>query len=206
MCKIVKENSNIRRQRRKDLIEATITVIATHGYAGTTVSRVAKQAEVSAGLMNFHFASKDMLFQAVFEHLDAEFEIVWREHLAAAAADPWARLQAMVEAYFDRRILTPEKLPAWFTFWADAALRDRYRSAATRVELRYSKELAAEVKRVLAGQPHVMRRTRDVSAPLIAMIDGYWLQALLNPGRFSQRAAIKDCLNFLSAALEQERR
>jgi AcrR family transcriptional regulator len=199
----LKENSNIRRQRRRDLIEATIAVIAVHGYAGTTVSRVAKQAQVSAGLMNFHFASKDLLFQAVFEYLDAEFDAVWREHLAAAAPDPWARLQAMVAAYFDRRVLTAEKLPVWFTFWADAALRDRYRSAATRAEQRYSKELAAEVKRLLADQPHVMRRTRDIAAPLIAMIDGYWLQAILNPGRFSHRAAIKDCLHFLAANLHQ---
>ena len=207
----MKENTNIRRKRRRDLIEATIAVIAKHGYAGTTVSRVAKQAQVSAGLMNFHFDGKDMLFQAVFEHLDAEFEAVWREHLAAVDDDPAARLEAMVEAYFDRRILTAEKLPVWFTFWADAALRDRYRAAATRVELRYSKELAAEIKRLLASlpqavpKPQLMRRTRDIAAPLIAMIDGYWLQAILNPGRFNHCAAIQDCLSFVRVSLAQDR-
>jgi AcrR family transcriptional regulator len=206
----MKENTNIRRKRRQDLIEATIAVIAQHGYAGTTVSRVAKQAQVSAGLMNFHFDGKDRLFQAVFEYLDAEFDAVWREHLAAAPEEPKARLEAMVAAYFDRRILTAEKLPVWFTFWADAALRDRYRAAATRVELRYSKELAAEIKRLLAARPdtapksQLMRRTRDIAAPLIAMIDGYWLQAMLNPGRFSHRAAVQDCLNFLRSSLMQD--
>ena len=81
----MKENTNIRRQRRQDLIEATIAVIAAHGYAGTTVSRVAEQAQVSTGLMNFHFAGKELLFQAVFDHLSEEYEVIWRRELAAAA-------------------------------------------------------------------------------------------------------------------------
>jgi len=197
----MKENVNIRRQRRQDLVEATIAVIAQYGYAGTTVGRVAEQAKVSAGLMNFHFASKDMLFQAVFEHLDAEFETVWREHLAAAASTPQARLKAMLEAYFDTRILTAEKLPVWFSFWADAALRDRYRAAATRVEQRYSKEVVAEIKRLLPTGANQLRRARHIAAPLIAMIDGYWLQALLNPGGFNGRTAVKDCLDFVGLSL-----
>jgi hypothetical protein len=50
-----------------------------------------------------------------------------------------------------------------------------------------------------------MRRTRDIAAPLIAMIDGYWLQAILNPGRFSHRTAIQDCLNFMRASLARDR-
>jgi transcriptional repressor BetI len=199
----LKENTNIRRQRRQDLIEATIAVIAAQGYAGTTVSRVAEQAQVSAGLMNFHFASKDLLFQAVFDHLSDDYDTVWRQHLAAAGAPPQERLRAMIEAYFHPQIFTPEKLAVWFTFWSDANLRDHYRAPATRVEERYSKEMVAEIRKLLASHPQAARLARDIAAPLIAMIDGYWLQAIIYPGRFKAKAAIKDCTDYLRLRLAQ---
>lgn len=198
---MTKENANIRRQRRQDLIEATIAVIAAHGYAGTTVSRVAEQAEVSTGLMNFHFAGKDLLFQAVFEHLSDEYETLWREQLAAAGPEPLDRLRSMIAAYFHPQIFTPEKLAVWFTFWSDANLRDHYRAAATRVEERYSKEIVVELRRFLTGRDDALRRAREIAAPLIAMIDGYWLQAIIYPTRFKAKAAIKDCSDFLALKL-----
>jgi AcrR family transcriptional regulator len=197
----MKENTNIRRQRRQDLIEATIAVIAAHGYAGTTVSRVAEQAQVSAGLMNFHFASKDLLFAAVFDHLSDEYDVLWQRQLADVGVMPIDRLKAMIEAYFHPQIFTAEKLAVWFTFWSDANLRDHYRAAATRVEERYSKEIVAELRRFLAERGEPTRRAREIAAPLIAMIDGYWLQAIIYPGRFKPKAAIKDCLDYLKLKL-----
>ena len=37
------KNGPIRDQRRRELIQATIAVIARHGYSGTTVARVARK-------------------------------------------------------------------------------------------------------------------------------------------------------------------
>jgi len=45
------------------------------------------------------------------------------------------------------------------------------------------------------------RRAREIAGPLIAMIDGYWLQAIIYPGRFKAKAAIRDCLDFLTLKL-----
>ena len=127
-------NEPIRDRRRQTLIKATIAVIARHGFSGTTVSRVARKAGVSVGLMNFHFDSKERLFRETFRHLSEEYEEVWQNNLRKAPADPLARLKTMVETNFDRRIFTPQKLAVWFTFWSDAQLRGRYRAAATRAE------------------------------------------------------------------------
>ena len=71
-------NEPIRDRRRRALIKATIAVIAKHGASGTTVSRVARQAGVSVGLMNFHFKSKERLLRETFRHLSEEYEQVWR--------------------------------------------------------------------------------------------------------------------------------
>lgn len=192
-------NAPIRDQRRQELIRATIAVIARHGYSGTTVARVAARAGVSTGLMNFHFDSKDRLFRATFDHLAEEYERVWQRNLAAA--DPRARARAMIESYFDRRIFTRDKLAVWFTFWSDAELRDRYRAAATRIERRYLTALEAEIRRLVAASGGPARAAKPVTAALSAMIDGYWLQAMIYPRGFDRTAAVEACLDFLALRL-----
>jgi TetR/AcrR family transcriptional regulator, transcriptional repressor of bet genes len=188
-------NEPIRDRRRQAMIKATIAVIARHGVSGTTVGRVARKAGVSVGLMNFHFDSKERLLRETFRHLSEEYEEVWQKNLSAAAVDPQARLKTMIETNFDRRIFTPEKLAVWFTFWSDAQLRGRYRAAATRVERRYIKAIEAEVAALLHGS----RSAADIARPLMAMIDGFWLQSLLYPRGFVRREAIATCLAFIDA-------
>jgi TetR/AcrR family transcriptional repressor of bet genes len=199
-------NAPIRDQRRQELIQATIAVIARHGYSGTTVARVAAKARVSTGLMNFHFDSKERLFRATFAHLVAEYERVWQRNLAAAAPDPLARLTAMVQSYFDRRIFTRDKLAVWFTFWSDALLRDRYRAAAARVERRYLAALETEICRLVAAAGGPTGEAAAITGALAAMIDGYWLQALIYTRGFDRKAAVAACLAFLTLRLDTARR
>jgi TetR/AcrR family transcriptional regulator, transcriptional repressor of bet genes len=193
------QNGPIRDQRRQELIGATIAVIARHGYAGTTLARVAEEAGVAAGLVNFHFQSKERLFRETFAHLSAEYEGIWQRRLAATSAEPRARLAAMIEAYFDRRIFTREKLAAWFTFWSDAALRDRYRAAATRVERRYLAQMETEIAALAADGGTA--QASGVTTALSAMIDGFWLQALIYPRQFKRGEAIATCRRFLADKL-----
>jgi TetR/AcrR family transcriptional regulator, transcriptional repressor of bet genes len=191
------KNGPIRDQRRRDLIRATIAVIARHGYSGTTVSRVARKAGVSVGLVNFHFQSKERLVRETFRHLSAEYDLVWRRNLAAVADEPRARLDVMIRTYFDPQVFTREKLPVWFTFWSDAELRDRYRVAAVRVERRYVHQVETEIRRLLGDARDAAARAAKVTVALSAMIDGFWLQFMLYPGSFDRRVAIETCFAFL---------
>jgi TetR/AcrR family transcriptional regulator, transcriptional repressor of bet genes len=195
------KNGPIRDQRRRELIQATIAVIARNGYSGTTVARVAKKAGVSTGLMNFHFDSKDRLFRATFDFLAVEYQQVWDRNLAAAGEAPGARVTAMIESYFDRRVFTRDKLAVWFTFWSDAELRDRYRAAAARIERRYIAALEAEIRRLIADAGGPAAEAKSVTAAVSAMVDGYWLQAMIYPKRFDRMAAVSACLAFLKLRL-----
>ncbi len=71
------ERSEAMRQR---LINATVTCLANEGYAGTTVSKIISQADVSRGAPMHHFPTKASLLEAT-----AEFLIRWmNRHLARA--------------------------------------------------------------------------------------------------------------------------
>jgi AcrR family transcriptional regulator len=57
------------RQTRLKLIEAAIQLLASHGYAATTMARIAKAASVSAGPRQYHFPRPVDLFAAVVAHI-----------------------------------------------------------------------------------------------------------------------------------------
>ena len=191
------KNLPIRSTRRRELIEATISIIAKYGYAGTTVIKVAKAAGVSMGLMNFHFESKDKLFKETFKYLAEEYNQVWMNRITACSDDPWDRLKTMIGAYFDPEVFTSEKLAVWFSFWSDAALRDTFRNAATRVEHRYIRDVEGEIQRLVAHRSDGKKTAARITAALSAMIDGYWLQAQIYPKTFKSKDAIRSCIAFL---------
>ena len=205
-------NPAIRENRRRELIEAAIHVIAKHGRAGCTVGRVARQAQLSQGLMNFHFKSMDLLLAAAFDHLAEEFDRIWRARVEKAgkapSGSPWERLAAMIEAYFAPEVFSSEKLAVWFSFWVDADLRDEFRTASVKVERRYHREIEPEVARLLeAGRAaEVEKEAAHITGMLTAMVDGYWLQALLYPKTFRPKAAVTACLDFLRLAIASEAR
>jgi TetR/AcrR family transcriptional repressor of bet genes len=191
-------NPAIRASRRKELIEAAIHVIAQHGYAGCTVGRVAQRAGASQGLMNFHFKSIDLLLEAAFNHLADEFDEAWKGRVAKAGDNPWDRITAMIEAYFGAEVFTAEKLAVWFTFWVDSELRDAFRSAAVRVERRYHRDLEAEIAHLVPAK----KDAANLIGMLSALVDGYWLQALLYPKTFRPKQAVGSCLTWLRQAVE----
>ncbi|PFG31857.1 TetR/AcrR family transcriptional regulator [Paramicrobacterium agarici] len=55
----------IQRTRRAQLIECAIAVLAEDGYAQASLSRIAKRAEVTRGVISYHFADRDELLDAV---------------------------------------------------------------------------------------------------------------------------------------------
>lgn len=112
--------------RRQQLIESTIAVLARKGYAGLTVADVAKEAGLSAGIVIFHFNSKDELLAAVLGALAAEYRAHWEASMKAAGPAAADRLKALLLSDFDIEVYTREKLAAWVAFWGEIQGRPFY--------------------------------------------------------------------------------
>lgn len=72
--------------RRAQFIEVTIDLVAAHGYAGTSLARIAEAAGVTKAAVLYHYASKDALVLAAHQHVLTALT----DHVAAAveSADP----------------------------------------------------------------------------------------------------------------------
>lgn len=55
--------SFIEQARRRQLIECTIASVAAEGYAGASLAKVARRANVSKGVVLYHFRNKDELVE-----------------------------------------------------------------------------------------------------------------------------------------------
>ena len=81
-------NQALQAERRRLLIDATMSAISEFGLARLTLARIAKIAGLSAGTVNFHFSSKEALLLATLTYLAEEFEQSIDGELASTAPDP----------------------------------------------------------------------------------------------------------------------
>jgi len=59
--------------KRRAILEATLKLISENGFHGTAMSKVAKEAGVSAGIIYHYFDSKDELMDELYKHIKRQF-------------------------------------------------------------------------------------------------------------------------------------
>lgn len=59
--------------KRTAILEATLRLISENGFHGTAMSKVAKEAGVSAGIIYHYFDSKDDLMDELYRHIKRNF-------------------------------------------------------------------------------------------------------------------------------------
>lgn len=182
--------------RRQQLIDATVDVIAEVGFAATTLAQIGRRAGSSPGLVAHYFGDKDGLLEATLRSLAARLARSTAERLAVAAT-PRARLQAIIDANlaeeeFDRRTAS-----VWLAFWSQV----KHSAQLKRVQRVYE-------RRLLSNLVHSLRQmvrdeeAREIARALAAIIDGLWLRATLtpaSPGDSAEARAIASA--FLDARL-----
>lgn len=84
--------SFIETQRREQIVDAAIAVLAQSGHRGLTFVRIAEEAAISPGLITYHFATKAALVEALGRTLS--------ERLDQAMAEPAAGAATYVDALY----------------------------------------------------------------------------------------------------------
>ena len=188
----------IKAWHRQKIIDATVDVITEYGIAGLTIARVVDKAEVSMGMVNVHFTSKDSLLTQVLQQMANDYNAHWRAVLEAAAPDPVEQLKALILADFDPSVLNRRTLGVWFAFRAQARARPEYVElvgSREREQMRKTVELFYRIKQ-LSGQA---QDPQTLALALTTMLDGIWTDYFLYPDEFDRDRALNAVFLFLSA-------
>ena len=185
--------------RRMQLIDATIDAISKHGIRGTTMAIVTETAGLSQGIVNFHFQSKQNLFEETLMYLAREHHDEWTKRIEDAELSPAQKLSAIVDAHFTVRICSRKKLAVWFAFFGDAGRRLVYRKLLDSIDDERV-GVSTALCRELVAEPGAAKLLPEMIAKTLeGLYDGLWLNILMYPGVFDRQEARKQIYAYLSS-------
>jgi AcrR family transcriptional regulator len=164
-------------QGRERLLDAAVRLIAREGIDNVRIARIAAEAGVSAGLVHYHFDSRDALLEEAIEH---SYERAGDMRLAALAdgANAAQRLRAMIDQCLPSDRPLREDWVLWVELWLRGARDPALRPVAARLYARLHAWFAeALAEGIAAGELRACDVDR-MSDRLLALIDGYGIRVL----------------------------
>ena len=185
--------------RRRQLIDATIESISKYGISGTTMTTVTGLAGLSIGTVNFHFKSKEKLFEETLRFLAEEHQDQWRKSERSAELAPEAKLIAIVDAHFHPKICSRKKLAVWFGFYGEAGYRAWYRKTVATMD-RERREVSTDLcRQIIENGGYAGVNAEEVTDTLEGLYDGFCLNILIYPRDFSREDAKRCIRKYLSS-------
>jgi phenylpropionate dioxygenase-like ring-hydroxylating dioxygenase large terminal subunit/AcrR family transcriptional regulator len=181
-----------REDRRRELIECAIEVIAENGLAGTTLVKVAAKAGMSAGIVNHYFETKDALLLEALRVLSEEFGAAL-DSATRAAATPEAGLLAIIDLSLDEVIAAPPKIAVWYAFQSETHWRRSYTALCGERDQAYMATIRTLMTK-LAGAAD----TDILARGFAGLLDSYWQDILFEGEGFDRKAARLSCRRFLA--------
>lgn len=192
--------SRIAQERRRDLIDAAIRNIASHGYDSVTVATICEEAGFSRGLIGHYFTGKDHLLLEAVKTVAAELGGAIREATNAAGADPAARLHALITASFTPPGFTPEKVAVWVSLTGTA----RWSPPLGEIYREIWRDYRAGVGRLLARAAEAVPVDLDPKSTALTfsqLVEGLWVGWAADPETVSPAAAEACCHAYLDLVL-----
>ncbi|MEV6277863.1 TetR family transcriptional regulator [Nocardia sp. NPDC051832] len=111
-------------ERRTQILEAAVRVIAQDGVRGLRIEKLAAAAGVSTALIYYHFKDRSGVLYAALEHINHRAQA----YTDPAGADPRARLEAMLLLELQDTEHVRETSIAWGELRASAVFNEDLRA------------------------------------------------------------------------------
>lgn len=190
--------ANVKDKRKAQLIAAALESIAKRGLMETTITHISKGAGMSRGIINFYFTSKEMMLRETLKTLIDEYETEWTEALTKAGDDGRARLSAILEAHFGKKLCSARRLNVMSAFWGHAATQSAYRNQLEAADLKIETAMTEALAQALGGS---LEDARHAATQLHALIRGLWLNYMLNPQGVAREALATEATSFIDRLL-----
>ena len=188
-----KKPTFIEKARREQIIEATIETIAAQGLVQASLAEIAKEADISKGVISYHFDSKDELIEQTLVTLWAQ-EGAYIKGLVDAQSTASGKLRAYVSASFEYMEANRSKTLAAWELWGsfDSAEKKRRFSATVYDPCRRHVE-----KILLQGQSSGELSpfpASTIASVVQAIIDGIMLQWVFDAEAVDLDACLQEFL------------
>ena len=165
-------------QRRAQITEGLLQVVAQKGYAQATIQAIAGAVGLTPGLIHYHFKTKQEILTRLMEELFEHAEDRYRRRLETAT-DAQMRLKAFIDAQLalgeDAR---PEAVRAWVVLSSEAIRSEEVRVLFSEMAKKRLSELERLISDALKESKKETEETSKIALGLLALIEGaYTLSA-----------------------------
>jgi TetR/AcrR family transcriptional repressor of bet genes len=159
-------------QRKQEIIDALLRVMAERGYEKASIQAIAKEAGLAPGLIHYHFKTKQEILLGLVNWI-ASSATERLEKMEAQVSDPWDKLSAFINA----RLATgeselPEVVSAWVVIAGESIrqpeIKEIYQDLVKR-QLELLKQLIADVWESKSAKS---KEVVHLSAIVIAAMEG----------------------------------
>ena len=160
-------------ETQNSILDAVQAIIVRDGVAGTSMRQIAEEADVSLGLISYHFDDKDRLILATFERATAALRGA-SQRAADEVDDPAEKVRAFLRGSFTEEFLNSDYLRLRVSLWAVALTE----AEIATVDLEYSRlyESALEALLQSALPDTDPREVASRCWQAIALTNGLWLE------------------------------
>lgn len=175
------------------LVEAGLACLAQGGIQAFTVDNICREARASRGLIAHHFGSKEGLLAEVYV-------AAYRNFMAILMPEGSTDLKSLLDAAFSADLYRRDPLNIWLALWGEVAVNPTLRAAHRAQYTALLSRLETAIARHAADRGLTIDAA-ELARPVMALIDGLWLEAQIDPERLSPTRARSAATALLSPAL-----
>ena len=176
-----------RDERREEIITGLMRAMASHGYRGATIGKIARAARLAPGLVHHYFRSKQEILVALVERLEQVVAIRIQRRLGLSRGGGFSGLDAWIDAHV---ALGPDADPdaaaCWVSIMAESVRQVEVAAITRRVMERNVNLLGKWVRQ---SGPGGRRRSRQIAAAILFAVQGALSVGVTAPGTFPRGGA-----------------
>jgi AcrR family transcriptional regulator len=117
---------DIRKIRKDEVVRVATKLVARKGWQNTTLADIAREANVSLGVITYHFSSKDEIIRSVMEKYVGE-NLTYLYESLQVYDDPVERIRNLVRLTLRETKRDKEIYYVHFDYWAKISWNDEIR-------------------------------------------------------------------------------
>jgi AcrR family transcriptional regulator len=189
MTRNKEKNESIIKERKSDILRTAIRKFSEKGYQGTNVSEIAKELDISQGIVFWYFETKEKLFRTAFMEEFKEIKLVSANVLQDSSSPPIERLKRliseMLNVYYSKR----EGCMLILQMLSNNEMQQVLSIDIANVYNELYNELELLFKEAGATNPELKARN------FVALIDGFMIQIVLELDIGDREVLVKDILH-----------
>jgi TetR/AcrR family transcriptional repressor of bet genes len=159
-------------QRKQEIIDALLRVMAERGYEKASIQAIAKEAGLAPGLIHYHFKTKQEILLGLVNWI-ASSATERLEKMEAQVSDPWDKLSAFINA----RLATgeselPEVVSAWVVIAGESIRQPEIKEIYQGLIEQQLNHLKALITDVWQGKSTKSKEVIHLSAIVISAMEG----------------------------------